>query len=999
MGIIGKSQFIAFGILLIFFLTGFAIAEPVIIEEAGCINVSLTADQTTFSVANGGFSDNFTATPATPYRLVADNYTWKIQNQQTNVWVYDNTTQAPQNYDNYTFVTPGTYLVRLFASNSTDSGCEQTKDLVVTATKPISGNFTWGPTGNNYEVNYTYFLDSGSPVPSDFVWKYGDNSPNLTTTSYTTFKTFPAAGNYTSTVTARNTTASYIVENSTQQIVTVQAPPVSDFWIVDNYTQAPIPFTAAFDNNSTNATAYSWNFGDGNTSTDSDPTHLYSKPGIFTIILNATSDWGWNLSQKTLIAYENISANYTYTTEPCPVFPVDVTFRDNSTGGTISNWTWFFDDGSLPVNVTTNTITHQFHSPRVYNITMRAYNMTFGVFNQTSQNVDITGLYANFTANPWERFISRGETTTVTFNSTSVGTNSLTQYRWDFANGDYDITPNTSTEYVRNGTYNVTLTLTNITCGESNSTTKSVRIIENLTADFEWAPTFGTFPLNVTFVDTSEDTPNQWMWKIFYPNGTQYLPTIIDNPRPSRIFPEPGTYRVELSTANALGHWAGPKSKNVTLTTGITADFTANRTAGVAPLAVQFTDNSSPLSEISNRTWNFGDGEVNSTETNPIHIFSQAGNYTVTLTAWNASSGSSGVKQKASYISVGSPLVANFVPNSSFKVNSSLLVNFTDLSTPVNQITNWSWSFGDNQSSTLQNPVHQFPSFGIYNVSLNVSNPFYGSSNITTFPVNISEIKIPVAKFEGNPRTVTTNQTVSFTDKSEGPEINKWSWDFGDGTTSNETNPSHGYVFAGFYNISLTATNPYGSGSTTVENYIKVKGPVIADFVTDPSDWGVVNQPVMFIDASKGQPISWTWNFGDSNSTTTASPTIAHTYASAGWYTINMTGTNWDGQSGSAVKQIEITDKTRPRDVNFGVVGKKYSGPHPLTVQFEDFTPNQSNVTEWYWDFGDRTNAFTTTPAAPSHTYAIPGEYTVTLTVRNEVGVNEKIRVAYVVVI
>ena len=112
-----------------------------------------------------------------------------------------------------------------------------------------------------------------------------------------------------------------------------------------------------------------------------------------------------------------------------------------------------------------------------------------------------------------------------------------------------------------------------------------------------------------------------------------------------------------------------------------------------------------------------------------------------------------------------------------------------------------------------------------------------------------------------------------------------------------------------------------------------------------------------------------------------------------------MMATNWIGDTRMAFHNFEVTDRDVPRDVNFGVAGKRYSGAAPLTVTFEDLTPAQSNVLEWYWDYGDRSNEFFTTPTSPTHTYTRPGEYAVTLTVRNAMGVNEKIRVAYVVVV
>jgi PKD repeat protein len=121
-----------------------------------------------------------------------------------------------------------------------------------------------------------------------------------------------------------------------------------------------------------------------------------------------------------------------------------------------------------------------------------------------------------------------------------------------------------------------------------------------------------------------------------------------------------------------------------------------------------------------------------------------------------------------------------------------------------------------------------------------------------------------------------------------------------------------------------------------------------------------------------------------------------HTYQDIGTFTVNLTVTNWQPVTASTSQQITIVNKTVPQGVDFEVPELQYSGKAPLDVQFEDKTPAQSGVIEWFWEFGDGSNSF---EQAPTHRYEKPGQYTVTLTVRNENGTNEKRRVAYVVVV
>jgi PKD repeat protein len=109
-----------------------------------------------------------------------------------------------------------------------------------------------------------------------------------------------------------------------------------------------------------------------------------------------------------------------------------------------------------------------------------------------------------------------------------------------------------------------------------------------------------------------------------------------------------------------------------------------------------------------------------------------------------------------------------------------------------------------------------------------------------------------------------------------------------------------------------------------------------------------------------------------------------------------MTATNWESVSASKVREYTILEESVPRYVNFSIIGIKTSGKVPFTIQLKDTTPVQSNVSGWLWDFGDGLNSI---EKSPSHIYTIPGQYTIVLTVRNEMGTNEARKATLIVVI
>lgn len=152
-----------------------------------------------------------------------------------------------------------------------------------------------------------------------------------------------------------------------------------------------------------------------------------------------------------------------------------------------------------------------------------------------------------------------------------------------------------------------------------------------------------------------------------------------------------------------------------------------------------------------------------------------------------------------------------------------LTVQFTDKST--GSINEWKWDFNDDGviDSTVQNPKYTYTKAGTYSVTLTVSGPNGSSTAIktgyitVTAPVN----EPPSASFSAAPVSGEVPLTVKFTDKSTGT-IDSWYWDFGDGTSSTEQNPTHIYTSPGKYTVTLTVSNAAGSNTDTKADYINV---------------------------------------------------------------------------------------------------------------------------------------------------------------------------------
>ncbi len=310
------------------------------------------------------------------------------------------------------------------------------------------------------------------------------------------------------------------------------------------------------------------------------------------------------------------------------------------------------------------------------------------------------------------------------------------------------------------------------------------------------------------------------------------------------------------------------------------AAFDANVSSGMAPLTVQFTDRST--GDPTSWSWEFGDGAT-STEQNASHTYTATGTYTVTLNATNAA----GSDIEEQVITVIEPVSASFEVNVTGGV-VPFAVGFTD--TSVGSPTSWSWDFGDNQTSTEQNPVHVYTAGGVYTVSMTVTNALSNDTRVETD--SITATVLPGVLFEANVTEGGVPLTVAFIDAST-DDPTSWSWDFGDNQTSTEQNPVHTYTVAGTYTVSLTVTNAVGSATEEKAGYIQLFVPPSANFTADASS-GTAPLTVGFTDTSIGVPTSWLWDFGDGSTSTEQNP--SHAYP-AGTFTVSLTVSNPAGEN------------------------------------------------------------------------------------------------------
>ncbi len=474
------------------------------------------------------------------------------------------------------------------------------------------------------------------------------------------------------------------------------------------------------------------------------------------------------------------------------------------------------------------------------------------------------------------------------------------------------------------------------------------------TAAFNATPTSGCAPLVVSFTDQSTGGPTAWSWDLG--NGT-----ISTQQNPTTTYFNSGFFTITLTVTNATGSNTLTRTQYIKVDDRPTTNFSATNTSGCFPLRVNFTDLSTGgTAAITSWEWDFGDGSL-STLQNPLHIYTTAGNYTVTLKTTNAG-GCSRVISRPNFIQVSPGVVVNFNNTTPTQCKPPETISFTSTSIGPGVLSH-EWLFGDGGTSFLQNPNHTYNSGGSFTVSLIVQSSL-GCVDTLIRPASVV-IRDVLSDFTYTP-SVCQNATASFNNISVPASLNSF-WDFGDGTSSTATNPTKVYLIPGTYNVKLR--NDYGTCSDSVIKSITVLPQPVSDFTASDVTDCKVPFTVNFSDISIGAT-SWNWNFGDGGTSTQQNP--SHTYNTLGNYTVTLIITGANGCGDTVVKPQFIRVQAPTVNIN----GLPAEGCVPFTISPTSTVTAVDGVASYLWNFGD---GFTSTAITPSHTYTAQGNYTVKL--------------------
>ncbi|MDP1746988.1 MAG: PKD domain-containing protein [Bacteroidota bacterium] len=648
----------------------------------------------------------------------------------------------------------------------------------------------------------------------------------------------------------------------------------------------PVLFVDSSYVNSGTITAWSWQFGDGNTSILQNPSNTYANSGTYNVtLLSTTSDGCVDSISKNIKVFPKPEADFTFTNK-CNGTAVPFTSISTiGTPGIITTWNWDFGDNAVATGSSTS---HTYSSPGNYNVTL--------IVNSSNSCSDTIVHQITVFNNPVVSFthsdVCFGDTMHFINNSTVNIPATISTYLWTF--GDGGTTSNLQTPvrfYTNPGPYNVTLIATTAD-GCANATTSPVNAFDAPTTGFTFTNTclLASAQFTNTTLDPTMGTTANWTWD--FGDGSPLNTTVLS---PLHLYATPGNYQVSLITHSTNLGCPDTLLDSITVFPMPVAKFGFRNIC--FNQAMNFNDSSTVSNgTITNWSWNFGDGTPLITDQHTSHMYSAFGTYSVTLIVTT----NNGCKDTIAKTVVVHPLPV--VQYSTTNVCDGSTVFFTGLSTipATDTIQFYTWDFDDNSSfNTNQNPSHLYAAPGSYVVKLIVESYFGCSDSISkTSIINPN----PVINYIANDSVGCEPLCVSFQNLSTiltGTNAS-WLWNFGDGSpTSNSDNPTNCYTNDSIYalnsfDVTLTATSDSGCVSIlSKNNYITVYPDPVANFTALPQTTTITDPVVSVKDFSSGANF-WYWNWGDQDTSSIFNPT-PHTYQDTGVYVITLiTTTQYD---------------------------------------------------------------------------------------------------------
>ena len=457
-----------------------------------------------------------------------------------------------------------------------------------------------------------YFSPANGPAPKDFIYTASGND------TIRLFATNPSPDGCSS------SNAEYIIP------VVVNPTPKANFTVPSVFCLGkPIQFTDT-STDLVNSTVVNglWNWGDGNTDSLKNPTHIFTKDGNYNIRYRPITDFGC-VGDTTIPLIISGSPVAKFEMNDATCLNKSLTFTDASTisSGSITKWRWDYGDGRTEVQTTGASRVIAFTATGTYSVKLLVENASGCLSEAFSRSITIRPIpQPNFNL----PIVCLPEGIAQFYDSTTIADGSGNfQYLWNFGDGiGIDSVANPLYRYKQTGPFDIQLTVTT-PYGCADSTRKTIQsIYPQAKAAFTFTPE-NCLRDSTKFTDNTDGKGSmiaKWRWSW----GDASTDTLQ---HPVHLYAAAGTFPIRLYTITDKGCVSDTLAASIVINPLPTAQYSIVSTA-CAERAVVFSDASTAnAGTINNWWWDFGDGvnENKSTSASFNHIFSPWGNFTIQL--------------------------------------------------------------------------------------------------------------------------------------------------------------------------------------------------------------------------------------------------------------------------------------------------------------------------------------------------------------------------------
>jgi gliding motility-associated-like protein len=860
------------------------------------------------------------------------------------------------------YLTPGTYTVTLTAHNGSSSSTHTQIITVYPApTVHFTSDFTAVCPGS--PVTFTSTTIGGVPGPITYAWAFGDGfagSGSPVSHSYS------SSGYKNVTLTATNADGC-VASLTVSSYIQVYTRPTAAFLPSSSHFCKP-PANATFTAFPAGAGpfTYSWTFGDGSApSSLPTPGHTYAATGTYTVRLVVTDAHGCVDSSFSNVTVGDLHAAFTSPATAC--INTVVTFPNTSSAHLSS--TWNYGDGYTGG---TETGAHMYTTAGTYNVTLIIYD-GFCHDTVTHTIIILPAATASFTVTPTQPCPAPA---TVTLSGTAPPGSTV---GWLYGDGGTGTGITSVHTYATNGCFNIGMIVVNAS-GCIDTIFQNFCIYDLFFGISPAIDTAGCAPLTVNFTTYHYTTvPGPGLAP--YPFGiASYSWTFGDGspgstgPTPVHIYTAPGSYIATVSIITANGCIATSSIMISVGTPPVISVSAAPRHLCYRGNIVNFTS-TVIVGPVDNYDWVFGDGSGASGPSSGIsHHYAMPGTFSVTITpSYHGCYGP--VVVLTNYIVIDSPQARLGSKVLCYPVNR---VVFGDSSLGDDTHV---WIFGDGSpTSTLDNPVHDYPLPIIYTVTLATYNIASGCRDTIT---QLIDLHRPVPTFTTPDTAICRDDFITFTPFIIGGSASSYYW-HSSGWSADSTFVTYTDTFhsTGIFSIRLIIMDQNGCFDTAVRtNYILVAKPV-AHFTVSPAT-GCLPLYTVFSDASTDVAgtfyTNFNWSFGDGGIGSTGSPGIGHTFTTVGTFaSVEIVTDNVGCKDTVTLPLVTVYHPTAAFNI---------SNTHPCIGTVALFNNTSTSGTSYYWWFGDGATSTT----SPNHVYTATGTFTVKLAVTDVHGCSDTV--------